>query len=386
MRILYLITKPNWGGAQKYVYELATSLPKESYKVEVMAGGEGPLTQKLWDAGIHAEGSLPVRNNISISENVRSFFKLYSLLRKQRPDVLHLNSSQIGIVGSLAGRLARVPRIVFTIHGWAFNEDRSFTIKALLRLFYWLAILACDQTIAVSEAVRQQTRNWPWIKGRLTVIHNGIAHETGFSKANARLELTRLKPELKRALEGASESAAFLVGTIAELHPIKGYAYAIRAIADCVRSFNTRKKILYAIIGEGTERPHLEALIKELGMEKHILLLGHVDGAAQYANAFDAFLLASLSEGLGYVLLEAGAAGVPVVATAVGGIPEIIDDMSSGILVRPRDHRELAHAIAFMIEHPDERRAYGAALREKVLRDFSLEKMVRETEGVYGEK
>ncbi len=239
------------------------------------------------------------------------------------------------------------------------------------------------QTIIVSEAARQQVRNWPWIQGKLVVIHNGIARETGFSRANARLELMRMKPELKKALEGSSESNTILIGTIAELHRIKGHEYAIRAVADCVRSFNTHKKIVYAIVSEGEERPRLEALIKELGMEKHILLLGHIDAAAHYVNAFDIFLLASLSEGLGYVLLEAGAAAVPVVSTTVGGIPEIVDDMKSGVLVQPKNSRELAHAISFLIEHPDERRAYGSALREKVLKDFSLEKMVKETEGVY---
>jgi glycosyltransferase involved in cell wall biosynthesis len=100
-------------------------------------------------------------------------------------------------------------------------------------------------------------------------------------------------------------------------------------------------------------------------------------------KAFNIFVLPSIKEGLPYVLLEAGAASLPVVATTVGGIPELIEDMKSGILVQPKNARELAHGISFMIEHPEDRRAYGSALREKVLKDYSMEKMIEAVEKVY---
>jgi glycosyltransferase involved in cell wall biosynthesis len=383
MRILILITKSNWGGAQKYVYELATSLPKESYEVKVMAGSEGPLTRKLWDAGIHAAGDLGIGRDVNAWQDFKAFWTLLSFLRKDRPDVLHLNSSKIGGLGALAGRLAGVKRVIFTVHGWAFNEDRPILQKIVIRFIYWFTIILSHQTILVSEAARRQVRNWPFIQDKLVVIHNGIIKETGFSKANARLELLRLRPELKKAIGNSSENNTVLVGTVAELHRIKGYEYGIRAIAECVRKFHTRKKIVYAIISDGEERQNLETLIKELGMEENILLLGHIESASQYMNAFDIFLLSSLSEGLGYVILEAGANSVPVVATAVGGIPEIVDDMKSGILVQPRKSSEIADAIEFYVDHPDTARAYAKVLNEKVLKDFSLKKMVSETEEVY---
>jgi glycosyltransferase involved in cell wall biosynthesis len=111
--------------------------------------------------------------------------------------------------------------------------------------------------------------------------------------------------------------------------------------------------------------------------------MGRVDGAAQYIKAFDILVLASLSESLGYVLIEAGFAGVPVVATAVGGIPEVVDDMRSGILVQPKNARDLAHAISFVIEHPREAREYGARLHDKARAEFSVDTMLAETEKVY---
>jgi glycosyltransferase involved in cell wall biosynthesis len=136
-------------------------------------------------------------------------------------------------------------------------------------------------------------------------------------------------------------------------------------------------------MGTGRDREKLQGLISELGLEGNVFLLGHVDGASQYMKAFDIFMLASLSEGLAYVLIEAGAASLPVVATAVGGIPEVIDDMGSGILVQPRNARELSHALLFMVEHPDDRKKYGAALKEKVSQKFSLEEMAAKTADVY---
>ena len=120
-----------------------------------------------------------------------------------------------------------------------------------------------------------------------------------------------------------------------------------------------------------------------LGLSDSVFLLGHVTDAFQYIKAFDAFLLPSRSEGLGYVLLESGMQTVPVIATAVGGIPEIIEDMKSGVLIQPNKPSEIASAIEFYAEHTDTAREYARALNEKVRGLFSLEIMVKETEGVY---
>lgn len=386
LKVLILITKSNWGGAQRYVFDLATKLPKDRFRVEVMAGGQGPLITKLMEAGIPAHGDLPIGRDVNLFQDIKAFFRLVSLIRQKRPDVLHVNSSKIAGLGSLAGRLAGVKRIIFTAHGWAFNEDRSFFQHTLIILSYWITMLMAHEAIAVSEAMRRQVRHLPWVQPKIRVIHNGIDRETGFSRANARLELSRMSAELKKAIEGVSEGSLIWVGTIAELHHVKGHKYAIAAVKESIESLKrsgSKKKIVYTIVGEGEERTNLEAMIRDAGLSDNIFLLGHAPNAAQYCKAFDIFLLASISEGLGYVLLEAGAAATPVVATAVGGIPEAIDDMSSGILVQPRNVKELAHALLFMIEHPEDRRRYGLALYDKTLKEFSLNDMVSATAFAY---
>jgi glycosyltransferase involved in cell wall biosynthesis len=111
-----------------------------------------------------------------------------------------------------------------------------------------------------------------------------------------------------------------------------------------------------------------------------------MDHAAEYLKAFNIFVLPSLKEGLPYAILEAGCASLPVVATTVGGIPEIIEDMRSGVLVQPKNIRELSHALSFMIEHPDERRRYGSALKERIAQNFSVQKMVDSVAELYATK
>lgn len=381
-----LITKSNWGGAQRYVYDLATKLPKDQFRVEVMAGGEGPLINKLMEAGISAHGSLPVGRDISFLADVKAAFKLISILRAKKPDVLHLNSSKIGGVGAFAGRLARVKNIVFTAHGWAFNENRPLYNKLFIIFLYWIMMILSHKVVAVSEAAARQVRGWPFLRNKITVVHNGVDPEAGYARSNSRLELTRLHSGLKKAVEGVSEANLVWIGTNAELHPIKGHEYAIRAVANCIadlKRIDSPKKIVYSIISSGQDRERLEKLIIDLGMQEHIFLMGFVAGASQYVKAFTIFVLASISEGLGYVLLEAGAGAVPIVATAVGGIPEIIEDMGSGILVQPRNSRDLAHAILFMVEHPKERAVYGNELRNKIKVLFTLDQMVSATKEVY---
>src|SRR5690242_919646 len=126
MKVLILITKSNWGGAQRYVYDLATNLPKDKYEVEVMAGGNGALIDKLKAAGVSADGSLTIKRDPNIKEDFSVLFKIRKIIKVKKPDIIHINSSKMGFIGALAGRITGVKKIIFTAHGWAFNEDRNF--------------------------------------------------------------------------------------------------------------------------------------------------------------------------------------------------------------------------------------------------------------------
>src|SRR3989338_9863030 len=132
-KILYVITKGNWGGSQRYLFDMATSLPKNKFDVKVAIGEGGLLKERLLENGIKVISIPALQRDISVMKEIRSFVSLYKIFRTSpRPDVVHLNSSKASALGALAARIAGVPRIVFTAHGWPFKEDRPWVIKWLI--------------------------------------------------------------------------------------------------------------------------------------------------------------------------------------------------------------------------------------------------------------
>lgn len=372
-KVLYVITKSNFGGAQKYVYDLATSLPKEHFDVIVALGGKGVLLEKLRTAGIRTISLPALMRDVNPFKDFLSFFSLWKLFRTERPDIIHVNSAKAGGLGALAARCAGVPTIVFTAHGWAFKEDRSALARFFVKLFSWFTVVLAHKTIAVGNAVRNDTNKWPLVRHKITTIRNGLSAPTFKARDEARTHLTNLAN-----IEPYRD--AFIIGTIAELHQNKGLTYAIHAFAQIAPS---NPHVFYFIIGDGEEKEKLQILIKQHDLERQVYLLGFLPDAAQYLSAFDCFLLPSVKEGLPYVILESGLASLPVITTAIGGIPEIIDDTKTGLLVPSRDVDALARAIKWMIENPERRTDLGTALYKKVSHDFSLTKMSTETIALY---
>ncbi|HEU5114275.1 MAG TPA: glycosyltransferase [Candidatus Paceibacterota bacterium] len=372
-KILYVITKSNWGGAQKYVYDLATSLPADQFESVVVFGGSGPLAEKLALAGVRTASISTLTRDVSILGDAKSFFGLLSVIRKERPDIVHVNSSKVGGLGALAGRLLGVRNIIFTCHGWPWNEERNAASLALIRFLSWLTVMLSHRTIAVSGRDFHDGVKMPFSKNKIVLVHNGIREPDFMAQNMAFLHIQ----EAAKAVGVEIGDMDFLIGTIGELHANKGYEYLIRAFSK------TDASAKLAIMGEGEKRAELTALIKELALEKRIALLGFVEGAPRYLAAFKAFALTSIKEGLPYVVIEAGFAGLPIVATNVGGVKEIIDDMRSGILVQTRKPDEIAEGLELLRTEREKGLEFGRVLREKVSGEFSLASMIKKTIAVY---
>lgn len=375
-KLLYVITKSNWGGAQRYVYDLATNLPHDRYEVAVACGGEGALVHKLRAAHIRTIILPGLGRDISITKDLRTFLQLLHLFRAERPNIIHLNSSKIGGIGALAGRIVRIPHIIFTAHGWAFNEDRPQWQKKVATFFSWLTMVLAHATITVSQGTLDQVRYFPFIRKKMVIIHNGITPTTLLSRPAAR---TVILPEKSRI---SIPDRALWIGTIAELHKTKGLTYVIQAI-ELLKKTCPDIALVFVVIGEGEERATLERLIATLGLIDRVFLVGHKQDASSLLSGFDIFTLSSISEALAYVVLEAGQAGLPVVATRVGGVPEIIESGVSGILVPPRSPEAIAEALGKLITDHEKAALYGAALNKNVTEHFSLERMVAQTESLY---
>lgn len=371
-KVLFIITKSNWGGAQRYVFDLATNLPQSEYETVVATSGSGVLVDKLRETGIKTLNLPSLQRDISFLKELRSAQEIATLIKSEKPDILHINSSKAGGLGALTGRLLSVPRIIFTAHGWAFNENRIFISRLILKFLHWLTVLMSHRTIAVSYAIKEQM-NWPFTKHKISVVYNGRLQPTLQSRERSRLILSRYNKKLNVYLKD------FWSVTVAELHPIKQHQIAIRAIQKLVAK---KLPIRHLIIGSGELRDHLETLIDELGLSENVFLLGPVDEAAQFLKAADVFVLPSQSEALAYVLIEACQAGIPSVASRVGGLPEIITDQQEGLLVEPGNVDQLATALNKLVSDLNTRVSMSEKAAKKGFK-FSLSRMIGGTIDVY---
>src|SRR3989344_243972 len=162
-KILFAITKGNWGGAQRYVFDLATNLPRDRFEVCVLCGAGEQLEARLKEKNVRVIRLESLNRDVNLAKDAMSFVALYKIFRQEKPDIIHLNSSKIGAIGALTGRLAGIKKIIFTGHGWAWNENRFFVSKILIAFIHWLTILFSHTTIAVSEKVRSEISRLPFI-------------------------------------------------------------------------------------------------------------------------------------------------------------------------------------------------------------------------------
>ncbi len=377
-KVLYVITKSVWGGAGKYVYDLAVNLPKKDFEVFVAAGGKNELAEKLIDAGISYFEIKSFQRDVSIIKDILAYFEIFFLLRKIKPDIIHVNSSKAGGVVGVAAFDYRFLgfkfnlKTVFTAHGWAFNEMRPWWQILLIKLFTKITCFYYGKVICVSEYDRESAiENHIAPKRKLITIHNGIAIE----------EYKFLtKEEARKKLGNYMKLAAdtMLIGTVGEYTKNKGQEYLI----DAIKKISKNYQLKTALIGWGELESKLRNKIKNENLENNVFLLNNIPQATSYLKAFDIFVLPSLKEGLPYTLLEAGIAGLPVVATKAGGIPEIIGH-DEGFLAEPADAYDLTEKIEELINDEQKRKILAANLWHKIVGEFSLEKMLHATIAVY---
>ncbi len=372
-KILYVITKSNWGGAQRYVYDLATHLPADRYEVSVALGGGGLLRERLYSQGIRVLELHSLERDMGMGD-FSAFLELYRLIRHECPDIIHLNSSKVGILGSLAGRILRVPAIIFTAHGWAHTEDRPLISRILIKALHMITVYLCHHVITVSKKTRKQIGILGIVPRRVRVIYNGIDSVKFLERIQARESLEEKT--------GAKKEGVW-IGILAELHPNKGLRYAVEAAAQLRRKGEEQFSMI--IIGEGEERDALEKLIHEFSLENHVFLVGFLKDASHYLTAFDIFLLPSVKEGFPYSLLEAVAAGLGTIASDVGGVRELIVHNQTGIVVEPRSVDALVRALIILVRNPGRCRRLGESLRDRMKVHFTLERMLAETTVLYRE-
>ncbi|OGY50293.1 MAG: hypothetical protein A3J65_04660 [Candidatus Buchananbacteria bacterium RIFCSPHIGHO2_02_FULL_45_11b] len=373
-KILYIITQSEWGGAQRYVFDLATNLPKNEFEVIVAAGGDQELFPKLASRGVKTAKIKHLTREISPVSDLLATIEICRLIKAIRPDIVHLNSSKASIVGSLASFLARHSlnsqkhRLIYTVHGFVFNEPMSRAKK----IFYiWLEKMTAmfkDKLICVSEFDRQQGLIHKICRpNKLITINNGIPPLIFLEPAAGKIELGLPQDKI-------------IIGAIANFYETKGLSFLIKAAAEII---SAHPEVFFVLIGEGELRPKLEKEIENLGLKNNFLLSGAKPEAYKYLSAFDLFVLPSIKEGFSYTILEAMQAAKPIIATEVGGNPEMIIDGENGLLVKPAGPEELAGAINKILSDKNLAPRLGRQAKIDVSQKFRLEKMLGETEKIY---
>lgn len=377
-KILYVITKSNWGGAQRYVYDLAANLPKDEFGVKVAAGGTGMLFEKLKNAGIPTIHIASFQREINPLKEVFALIELAKIFLRENPDIVHLNSSKAGGIGAVAAKLASLLlrkriRVIFTVHGWGFLEPRPQWQNTAIRLASAMSAWLQDKLIIISHS---DLRASGFVSHpKLVFIPLGIEKPNLYAREDARHIFSQ---QIRKPVKNEE----LVIGTIAELTKNKGLAYLIDA-GEILRNAVPRAPFRMFIIGEGEKRKELEAKIEKAGLQDTVHLLGFLPEASRLLSGFDMFVLPSLKEGLPYTIMEASSADLPVVATAIGGIPDIVGNQKSGILVPPGDAVRLANAVKTLMLKTDARTKMGRAGSEKIAKQFSLSRMIRETDNAY---
>jgi glycosyltransferase involved in cell wall biosynthesis len=380
VRVLRVIARLNMGGPALHVAYLTAGLAKRGYETTLVAGslarGEDSMAFVADELGIEVERIEELHREISPLRDAVAIVRLARLIRRVRPHILHTHTAKAGAVGRLAALLAgdaRPPIVVHTFHGHVlrgyFDPLRTAGFRLLER---WLATKS-TALVAVSPQVRDD------------LVSLGVAPRERFVVVRVGIELEQ---RVAAERDGRGESRRvlgigpdrFAVGWIGRMTGVKRTDDVLRAFR---RLRDRGVDACLCMIGDGPDRPAVERRAHELGLMRDTFFLGYQEEVAPFYAAFDAMILPSINEGTPVSAIEALAAGRPVVATRVGGVPDVIREGEDGFLVEPGDVDALAERLARLAADPELRERLGAAGRARVIPRYSVERLVDDIDLLY---
>ncbi|HLW18240.1 MAG TPA: glycosyltransferase family 4 protein [Actinomycetota bacterium] len=359
VKVLHVITR-FWAGAGGNTLVSALGMDPRRYDVWIAGVPGGPLWERARRAGITCVELEDFHEYIAPLADLRVFLRMIALMRRERFQIVHTHSSKAGVMGRLAAWMARTPVIVHTFHGFSFHDFMSARRRAAYLFLERLARPAADEIFAVAPQVAREAVERRLARpGRISVVPSAVELDDIPHEAD---------PSVRAEL-GIPDGCS-LVGTVGRLDFQKSPLDFVRMAAIVSRA---RADVRFVMVGDGTLEQKARDEAARLGAP--VLFTGFRPDAARIASAFDVFVVSSLYEGLGRSLTEALASGRPVVATAVNGVPDLVEPGATGLLVKPRDPDGLARSVLWMIEHPERAKRMGEQGRARVRSIFVPEQM-----------
>jgi glycosyltransferase involved in cell wall biosynthesis len=379
IKILRVIARLSIGGPAIHVVLLTAGLDRKRFESLLVSGRENPGEGSMLDYAL-SHGVQPIIIPEIVGEfslgpqELRALVRLYRLMRRERPHIVHTHTAKAGFVGRLAARLARVPAVVHTFHGHILHGYYSPRKTQLLRGMERILTRLTNHIIAVSEQVRQD------------LVTYGVAPAE-------KILVVPLGLELEPFLDGSQSRGAFrrelnlnggerLVGIVGRLFPIKNHRLFLDAAALMARQERVAR---FVIVGDGVLRPEMEQYAHALDIADRVVFTSWRRDLPRIYADLDVLAVTSNNEGTPVSAIEAMAAGCPVVATRVGGLPDLISDGETGYLVPPGDAQAVSAAMLRLLREPDMARRMGQAARALVRERFAAQRLVSDMERLYPE-
>ncbi len=382
VKVIRVITRLNIGGPAIHTILLSSELNLSgAYKDILICGevgeGEGDMSYLAKEKGVEPVRIPHLKREISLKDDLKAFWSIYLIIRKERPDIVHTHTAKAGTLGRFAAMLAGVPVRIHTFHGHVFDGYFDPVRAKIFIAIERLLTVFTDKVVTVSRQVEDDI-----------VRKLGIAGSSKSSVIPLGLELDKfLRSEETRGRFRKSLGIGddvLLVGIVGRLTPIKNHRMFLRSIKK-VSEISPGIKAKYLVIGDGELKGELMALSKSLGIEGSVVFTGWAEDLASVYSDLDIVALTSLNEGTPVSIIEGMASARPVISTDVGGVSDIVSDGQSGILVKSDDHDDFAIRLIELMSDAKLRSALGANGRKLVESRYSKTRLVSDVKKLYAE-
>ena len=365
MRILYVITKSEIGGAQTHLMEVVRYMHRAGHDVSVVTGTTGWLTNELTAIGVDYEILPDLVREINPTKDIKIINSICHILEDKQPDIIHCHSSKAGIVGRIAGAIKNIPA-VFTAHGWAFTSGVSPAKRIIYAAIEHIMLGITKRVICVSEFDRKLATRWFLHNyNRVITVHNGIVDKT-FNSDIVREHYLPLN-----------------LVSVARFSHQKNNMELIRAVEQINKLYSGSLQL--NMVGNGPLLSEAQAYVESHKLEDDVHFLGSRTDVDDILNQNDIFCLISNYEGLPISIIEAMRAEMPIIASDVGGVNELVQDGVNGFLIPRGNISELVEKLKYILEHKELIKFMGEASRKIYEEEYTADRMNQKILSVYNE-